>query len=152
VTPRRGFPWVGALLVFAMPGALTAQDSDLDQVERLIAEGRFESARLGLQDWIDTTEPEANWAERQRGIWLRALLTIDPGMAEQDFRRLVVEYPAGPFSDRALFRLAQGAHARSDASRALSYLGTLIRDYPSSPYATDARALISQIEEARPDP
>jgi hypothetical protein len=152
MTPRGRVPWARALLVFAIPGALAGQDSDLDQVERLIAEGRFASARLGLQDWIDTTEPEASWTERQRGIWLRALLTIDPGMAEQDFRRLVVEYPAGPFSDRALLRLAQGAHARAEASRALSYLQALIRDYPSSPYATDARALISQIEEARPDP
>ena len=151
MTRRVRVSWVLAL-VAVIPGALGAQDSGLDQVERLIAEGRFASARIELQNWIDATAPEPSWADRQRGIWLRALLTIDPGMAEQDLRRLVVEYPAGPFSDRALLRLAQGAHARSEASRAVGYLRTLIRDYPSSPFVTDARTLISQIEEAGPDP
>jgi hypothetical protein len=110
-----------------------------------MAEGRFESARSGLQSWLETTEPSASWEDRQRGIWIRALLTIDPQMAEQDLRRLVVEYPGGLYSDRALLRLARGAQARSDAPRALSYLGALLSDYPQSALQAEARLLSDQI-------
>lgn len=136
-----------ALCCFADPGCLSGQDLEIDLVgvEQRMAEGRFESARSGLQSWLETTEPSASWEDRQRGIWIRALLTIDPQMAEQDLRRLVVEYPGGLYSDRALLRLARGAQARSDAPRALSYLGALLSDYPQSALQAEARVLSDQI-------
>ena len=87
-------------------------------------------------------------AERQRGTWLRALLTIDPEMAALDLRRLVVEYPGGPFSDRALLRLAHGAWSRSERTAALRHLRALLRDYPESPLRVEARSLATEIEES----
>ena len=46
--------------------------------------------------------------DRQRGLWLRAILTVDPLMAGLDFQRLVLEYPGGAHSDEALLRLGFG--------------------------------------------
>ena len=151
----RCYSLVFAALVFASPILnpirLGAQDLDLDRVEELMAQGRFISARDLLQEWLDATEGEAAWADKQRGTWLRAVLTVDPEMAELDLRRLVVEYPGGPFSDYALLRLAQGAWARSQNSRALQHLEMLLRDYPESQLRAEARSLTSQIEGSRLD-
>ncbi len=69
-------------------------------------------------------------------------------MAELDLRRLVVEYPGGAFSDRALLRLAQGAIARAEDDRGLEYLELLLRDYPQSPLRDEARSLSANIREA----
>jgi hypothetical protein len=156
--PSRG-RWSFSLGLLALsclinPASLSGQDLEVDLVgvEQRMAEGRFESARSGLQAWLETTEPSASWEERQRGIWLRALLTIDTQMAERDLRRLVIEYPGGPYSGRALLRLVRGAQARSDASRALSYLGTLLSDYPQSALQAEARLLYNQIAGAGQSP
>ena len=69
-------------------------------------------------------------------------------MAAVDLRRLVVRYPGGPYSDRALFRLAQGARAFSEEVRALEYLEDLLRDYPRTSLRERAGALSGEIQAA----
>ncbi len=147
--------WMTILLILAAvliksPTCVRAQSPDLDGVERLIAEGRFGSARSVLQGWLDASGGAVVWADRQRGMWLRGLLTVDPEMAELDLRRLVVEYPGGPFSDQALIRLAHGARAQSDDVQALEYLKVFLRDYPESTLRNEARSLAIQIENSSP--
>ena len=127
------------------PPGLSAQETELDQVDALLATGRFSSAREALQGWFDGAEGGASREERQRGLWLRAVLTVDPEMAAVDLRRLVVRYPGGPYSDRALFRLAQGARALSEEIRALEYVEDLLRDYPESALRDRAEALAGEI-------
>ncbi len=117
----------------------------LDTVETRIAEGRFPEAREGLERWWEG-EAQAPREERQQALWLRARLTVDPAMAELDYRRLVVEYPGGPWSDAALLRLAQGAEFRGDEAAARQYLGILSRDYPQSPYRVEARERLARLE------
>ena len=131
----------------ARPSTVLAQGTQVDlvAVEQRMAEGRFEAARSVLQEWLETVQPSASWNDRQHGIWLRALLTVDPQMAERDLRRLVVEFPGGLFSDHALLRLARGAQARSDGSRALRYLDTLLSYYPLSPLLVEARLLSDEV-------
>ncbi len=150
--PRRLRQWAillaVALPVATIPGSVEAQDESLDQVERFMLDGRFESAREVLQGWLETQRSTAEWVDRQRGTWLRALLTVDPEMADLDLRRLAVEYPGGPFSDRALLRLAQSAVMRSDTPAALRHLRQLLRDYPASPLREEARLLTVRIEES----
>lgn len=126
------------------PG-LSAQETDLDRVDALLAQGRFSSAREVLQVWYGEAEGGASREERQRGLWLRAVLTVDPEMAAVDLRRLVVRYPGGPYSDRALFRLAQGARALSEEIRALEYVEDLLRDYPESALRDRAELLSGEI-------
>ncbi len=135
-----------ALLAGVRPSpALCTQESDLDRIDTLLSEGRFSSAREVLQAWLGE-EASASRDERQRATWLRAVLTVDPEMAAVDLRRLVVRYPGGPYSDRALFRLAQGARVLSEEVRALEYLEDLLRDYPETPLRERAEMLSGEIQ------
>jgi hypothetical protein len=86
--------------------------------------------------------------DRQHAIWLRALLTTDPEFSELDYRRLVIEYPGGPYSDGALLRLAQGARAWGDLEAARRYLEILVRDYPLSPLRAVGRCFVARLDES----
>lgn len=131
----------------------------LDQVDSLIAAGRTEEARTALTTWMGpprgsgrpatAATPAPTRAETQRALWLRALLTVDPVQAAVDYQRLVVEFPGGPFSDRAVLRLAQGAAAQGDSARARQLLTSMLRDYQSSPMRLDAGALMASLPEAQ---
>jgi hypothetical protein len=114
--------------------------ASLEDVEELTRLGRSEEARVALVAWWEEARADASRRDRQRALWLRGSLTVDPGQAELDFRRLVIEFPGGPFSDRALLRLAQGAHASGDGDGANAYMATLARDYPRSTVRRDAEA------------
>ena len=129
------------LVVFATPGTVRAQGTgSLDQVESLMAEGQIIQAREVLETWLDSRLASASREDRQRGTWLRGRLTVDPSMAEMDFRRLVLEYPGGSYSADALFRLGLLAELRGEGTEALDLLERLIRDYPSSPLVEDAES------------
>jgi hypothetical protein len=135
-----------ALLFFTSFGysqGLQAQEgASLNEVETFIAGGMITEARETLETWWNTRFPVASRGDRQRGIWLRGKLTVDPSIAELDFRRLVLEYPGGPYSDDALFRLGLSAELRGDLRAAHSSFETLVRDYPSSPRRSEARQWI----------
>ena len=130
---------------FAFPSLLLAQDQTLARVEELTSEGRFASAREELAAWFGSAWDRSSRDDRQRGLWLRGRLTVDGGMAERDYRRLVVEYPGGPFSDEALLRLAQIAWARGDNDAALRHLRMLARDYPESEHRAEALELSARL-------
>jgi hypothetical protein len=136
------FKWIflaAAVASCLAPGVLAAQGAGpLDQVESLMAEGRIMEAREVLEVWLDSRLVSAGREDRQRGIWLRGRLTVDPSMAEVDFRRLVLEYPGGPYSADALLRLSLLAELRGDMGEALALLERLLRDYPLSPLVEDA--------------
>jgi cell division septation protein DedD len=138
--------------VAPLPGGsagVVAQASGLDGVESHLAAARFSDARAALERWWEG-EAHAPRDQRQHALWLRARLTIDPAMAELDYRRLVVEYPGGPWSDAALLRLAQGAEFRGEVSDARQYLEILVRDYPGSPHRVEARDRLRRLDTALP--
>ena len=127
------------LLILLIPRPGLAQNP-LDRVEMLMGQGRIIMARDVLQEWLEGEGSSAGRMDRQRGVWLRGLLTVDPDMAALDFRRLVLEFPGGPYSDDALLRLAQRAHRFGDLPGAYAHYSALARDYPSSPYRARAVA------------
>lgn len=143
---------ISALIILCSPCLLTAQDRSLDEVERLASTGRADEARAMLLEWWENDRPEARRADLQLGLWLRGRLTVDPGQAARDFRRLVIEYPGGRYTDQALFRLAQGSLATGDGERARTYLASLTRDYPSSPVGEYAEAWMARAVAAGPPP
>lgn len=152
-TAIRGVGAFGLACVLAgVPAGLSAQSEQLARVDRLLEDGRFGEARTVLEGWLDGGWDGSSRQDRQHGLWLRAVLTIDPGMAELDLRRLVVEYPGGSFSDEALLRLAHAARLRRDDQAAVDYLEILVRDYPESPHRVEARSLLSRMAGgARPE-
>ncbi len=145
--------FVGAGWVLVPGTALAQETGSLDEVESLMAEGRIIQAREVLEAWLESRLPSASREDRQRGIWLRGKLTVDPSMAEVDFRRLVLEYPGGPYSADALFRLGLYAELRGDRPEARSLLERLIRDYPASPLVQEAESWLTTLAgEAPPRP
>ena len=141
-------PGAGPLPGWVGGGALAAQDA-LDRVEALLDAGRYGSARTTLESWWnahDGTPPRTLLA---RGLWLRALLTVDPSLAEPEYRRLVVEFPGSEMAEESLLRLARSAEFAGDVAGAQRYLQILLRDYPASPHRVEARGLQEELA-ARP--
>jgi cell division septation protein DedD len=133
------------LLLLPTPGVA----QELERVEELALSGQAEAARDILSSWWESTFEDATRIDRQKALWLRGLLTVDPDLAELDFQRLVVEYPGGPFTAEALVRLGGASEARNDLDGAERHFRTLLRDYPGSRYQTLARAwLDSRITRA----
>lgn len=150
----------GLLLIGSAPepgaGALVLQlPSDrqvLESAERALEEGRFDEARERVEAWWAGGETGRDRLSVQQALWLRARLTVDAEAAELLYRRIVVEFPGGAWSDQALLRLASGAQARGEFEPAQRYLQILVRDYPSSPFRVEARADLARLEAqvARP--
>jgi len=138
---------LGMLLAAPGPSEAQASSGDLSRAERLVDEGRFAQARQIVEEWWNDRQRSASRQDLQTAIWLRAVLTVDPDMADLDYRRLVVEFPGGAHSDDALLRLSRGAEARGDLAAARRYLSILIRDYPESPHRPEARALLARLPE-----
>jgi len=143
------------LLLVPVPAAPQEQAS-LEEVEALMARGRILEAREVLEAWWDEQGPNVGRMDRQHSLWLRARLTVDPSMAEMDLRRLVLEFPGGPYSDDALLRLAQSAELRGDLRGAHSQYTALLRGYPSSPLREVAEAWLRErgpeVEALGPEP
>ena len=131
-----------AFTLLMQPYVAEAQ-STLEQVEQLTRMGRTDEARDELIVWWQDERLAATRRERQRGLWLRGRLTVDPVQAELDFRRLVVLYPSGQFTPDAVMRLAQAAFAMGDEVAARDYVNTLSRDYPRSDARGRAEAWIT---------
>lgn len=115
----------------------------LPAIEASLRDGDVSAARARLLEWFDTYESAAGREAQQHAIWLRGLLTLDPGQAVEDYRRLVIDFAGGPWSDRALERLALIAEASGDLRAAARRWERLMRDYPSSSLRDRARTWLS---------
>ena len=142
---------VGAVGAVGVAVPVGAQES-LDVVDSLALAGRPAEARTALESWWENERARSDRRDRQRGLWLRAILTVDPRMASLDFRRLVFEYPGGLHSDEALLRLGLISAAAEDLPRAAGYFRTLVTDYPRSPQRRRAQEWLAEhlvaVEEA----
>lgn len=136
--------WSGSV---GAPGVL-AQSATLERIDRLAGAGRVQEARASLVEWWSSERGSASRVDEQRGLWLRARLTVDPAQAMLDYRRLVLLYPAGPFTDQALFRLAQAAHALGDDAAARAHVAALVRDHPTAPSRRAAEAWLETAGQA----
>lgn len=144
MNPMRPLLAVALVLgVGTAPLAAQQPPPSLDEVEALARDGRTVEAREKLAQWWQERGLKASRRDTQRGLWLRGQLTPDAAQAQLDFRRLVVEYPGGPYSDLALLRLAQAAHASGDSATAAEQVAQLVREYPSSPVRREAEAWLA---------
>ncbi len=135
-----------ALLVGA--GAAAQEPPELRRVDTLVADGRIAQARQELQEWWDTRWGQADRQDRQHGLWLRGVLTVDPSQALRDYQRLVLEYPGGRYAARALHRLAQAAEARERTLEAAGHYEQLVQEYPDTPEQLEARRWLDEHRDA----
>ncbi|TVP54508.1 MAG: hypothetical protein EA351_12975 [Gemmatimonadales bacterium] len=140
------------VVLFSGADPVEAQAPELAEVRGAVDDARFPEARELLERWWEADGERADRRTRQEALWLRARLTPDPQLAELDYRRLVIEFPGGPFSDGALLRLAQGSEARGESAEAGRYLEILVRDYPTSEHRVEARDRLVRLERAEDDP
>lgn len=138
-----------ALAALACGSAVLAAQgpAGLEAVDALVRSGRTEEARVALLGWWEDGWEGAGREDAQRALWLRARLTVDPAEAELDYQRLAIEYPGGLYSDEALLRLAQAAHALGDSGAAAGYAAALTRDYPESAAGREARDWLARVGE-----
>jgi len=148
---RRAVLLVASAILVASGGVGAQEDGGtLGRIERLTQLGKADDARRLLLSWRDSAGSSAPRVDRQRALWLRGRLTVDPAQAEIDFRRLVVEFPGGPYSDQALFRLAQSAYVRGDGDGAHRRVAELQRNYPGSRVSREAEAWLEQVGDPPP--
>ena len=125
-----------------------ASAQELAVVDSLARTGDAQAARERLARWWETEGEDADRPAVQQALWLRGLLTLSPLDAQADFRRLTVEYPGGPFTDRALLRLARYAYTRDRLAEAVRHFRTLALDHPGTPAALEAREWLERHAEA----
>ena len=149
---RRGVIRLSALILAVGVAVPVGAQESLDVVDSLALAGRADEARTVLESWWQSQRVRSSRRDRQRGLWLRATLTVDPRMAGLDFQRLVLEYPGGLHSDEAMLRLGLISAAAEDLPRAAGYFRTLVTDYPRSPQRRQAEEWLSEhvwaVEEA----
>ena len=149
---RRGVIRLSALILAVGVAVPAGAQESLDVVDSLALAGRADEARTVLESWWQSQRVRSSRRDRQRGLWLRATLTVDPRMAGLDFQRLVLEYPGGLHSDEAMLRLGLISAAAEDLPRAAGYFRTLVTDYPRSPQRRQAEEWLSEhvwaVEEA----
>ena len=139
-----GLPLAVLSLLAISPGIVTGQTSSLDRVESLAAAGRVDQAREALTVWWGDDRTSATRQDRQRALWLRGSLTVDRSLAELDYHRLALEYPAGPYSARAIARLGMGAQAAGEWGEASDHFRRIVTEYPGAPEAAAARIWLSR--------
>ncbi len=149
---RRGVVLLSALILAVGAAVPVGAQESLDVVDSLALAGRADEARTTLESWWENGRLRSSRSDRQRGLWLRGILTVDPRMASLDFQRLVLEYPGGSHSDEAMLRLGLISAAAEDLPRAAGYFRTLVTDYPRSPQRRQAEEWLSEhlvaVEEA----
>ena len=149
---RRGVIRLSALILAVGVAVPVGAQESLDVVDSLALAGRADEARTVLESWWQSQRVRSSRRDRQRGLWLRAVLTVDPRMAGLDFQRLVLEYPGGSYSDEAMLRLGLISAAAEDLPRAARYFRTLVTDYPRSAQRRQAEEWLSEhawaVEEA----
>lgn len=143
----RALPLVLSFVLMVAPSSVAGQEpATLDRADDLARAGRTEEARVELLRWWEGEFRGASRQHVQRGLWLRGRLTVDPTQAELDFRRLVVEYPGGPFSGQALLRLAQSALAAGDSASAATQARRLVVEYPAAAGRLDAEEWLAGVD------
>lgn len=149
---HRGAIHFSALILAVGVAVPVGAQESLDVVDSLASAGWADEAREALESWWENERVGSDRRDRQRGLWLRGILTVDPRLAGLDFQRLVLEYPGGSHSDEALLRLGLISAAAGDVLRAARFFRTLVTDYPRSPQRRRAQSWLAEnlaaIEEA----
>ncbi len=110
------------------------------RARQLVLSGNGAAGRL-LVDSVLAATPEHTPSYAEALYW-RASLAASSTDAEDDYRRLVVEYPLSPRSGDALLALAQLEVARGDRASAATHLERFLLENPNSPDRARANLLL----------
>lgn len=112
-------------------GRPPATDTIFRRARRLVGEGSGAEGRA-LVDSMLRAAPEGSAAYGDALYW-RGALAETATDAEQDYRRVIVEYPLSAYADEALLSLAELEQSRGDRAAAFQHLQRFVREHPASP-------------------
>jgi cell division septation protein DedD len=101
-------------------------DSAIQRAQSLVAQGHTDQGRM-LVDSVLTVAPPGSLTYAS-ALYARASLATNADSAEEDYRRITVEYATSPRAADALLRLAQLELARGDRAQAADHLARLTRE------------------------
>ncbi len=101
-------------------------DSAIQRAQTLVAQGHTDQGRALVDSVLTATPPTS--AAYASALYARASLATNADSAEDDYRRITVDYATSPRASDALLRLAQLELARGDRAQAADHLARLTRE------------------------
>src|SRR5579885_2931882 len=117
----------------SLAGAQSASNADavFARAKQLVVGGNGAAGRVLIDSVLAANAPDTPaYAD---ALYWRAALAATPEDAEQDYRRLIVEYPLSPHTGDALYQLAQIEVARGDRDAAADHLQRFLLENPKAP-------------------
>jgi cell division septation protein DedD len=108
-----------------------ANDSLFRRARRLVSEGHGVAGRALVDSLLAAADPSSS-AYGDALYWHGALAPT-AAAAENDYRRVIVEYPLAFYSGDALLAIAELEQARGDRAGAMQHLQRFVREHPSNP-------------------
>jgi tol-pal system protein YbgF len=105
--------------------------------------GSLATARSGFQEFLRIAPSDRRAGEAQ--FYIGETYTRDPDAAIAAYQRVVERYPTSSRAPSALLRIAKLEIARGDRSQARAHLNQILRSYPRSDEAEEARTQLDRI-------
>ena len=105
--------------------------------------GSLATARSGFQEFLRIAPNDRRAAEAQ--FYIGETYARDPDAAIAAYQRVVDRYPTSPRAPGALLRIAKLEIARGDRTQARAHLNQILRSYPRSDEADEARTQLQRL-------
>jgi tol-pal system protein YbgF len=132
-TPARPRPSDGA------PTADEAYEAALGAYRR----GSLTTAREGFQEFLRIAPSDPRAPDAQ--FYVGESYSRDPDAAIAAYQRVVERWPSSPRASAALLRMAKLEIARGDRTQARAHLNQILRSYPRSDEAEEARTQLDRL-------
>lgn len=134
---HKGWKVAGALTSAAIVGGVSPASAQTTpdsvpylRAQEMVSNGDAEHGRRLVDSLVKATPPGSpQYAE---GLYWRATLAPSARGAEQDYRRIVVDYPLSPRVPDALLRMGELESARGDRAGAIQHFQRLTDEHPDS--------------------
>jgi tol-pal system protein YbgF len=132
-TPTRPRPSDGA------PTADEAYDAAMGAYRR----GSLTTAREGFQEFLRIAPSDPRAPDAQ--FYVGESYSRDPDAAIAAYQRVVERWPSSPRASASLLRMAKLEIARGDRTQARAHLNQILRSYPRSDEADEARTQLDRL-------
>ncbi|HEV7588465.1 MAG TPA: tetratricopeptide repeat protein [Longimicrobium sp.] len=121
------------------PSADEAYDAAMGAYRR----GSLSTAREGFQEFLRIAPSDARAPDAQ--FYVGESYARDPDAAIAAYQRVVERWPSSPRASAALLRIAKLEIARGDRTEARAHLNQILRSYPRSDEADEARTQLDRL-------
>jgi tol-pal system protein YbgF len=105
--------------------------------------GSLATAREGFQEFLRIAPSDPRAADAQ--FYVGESYSRDPDAAIAAYQRVVERWPSSPRAPAALLRTARLEIARGDRTEARAHLNQILRSYPRSDEAEEARTQLDRL-------